>query len=170
MGFFNRKQEDNSIIEVEAVPAELAETSELERMVYETYQKRLRLEDELSMAKATIERLTKQTDQLRAAETFSRQSEDENKRLSSKVEELQRNNDYLKEQLNHKKAHIATLEVKIEKLSAEDEGRAKSCNNELVDRMLDALIYENGGWSKQRVKEFVGGFAVETDGDDPCCA
>lgn len=166
MGFFNRKQDDASIIEVEAVPVELTETSELERMVYETYQKRLRLEDELSMAKATIDRLTKQTDQLRAAETFSRQSEDENKRLNNKVEELKRNNEYLKEQLNHKDAHIATLEVKIEKLSVADEDRAKSCNNELAERMLDALIYEDGCWSKQRVKEFVGSFMAETDGDE----
>lgn len=85
MGLFKRKAVEALAVasEPEIVERPTVSADELERMVYETYREKLSLAEELAERDATIARLKEQVYKLNAAETFSRQSESERRRLES---------------------------------------------------------------------------------------
>ena len=87
MGLFKRKAVEALAVasEPEIVERPTVSADELERMVYETYREKLSLAEELAERDATIARLKEQVDKLAAAETFSRQSESERRRLESEA-------------------------------------------------------------------------------------
>lgn len=160
MGFFKRKGDCESLTVAEPTIVEqpLISVGELEKMVYSTYQEKLSLEKQLTDAKETIKRLEDQLTKLSAAETFSRQSEEERKRTDAKNERLQSQIDSLERQLKQSKSHAKTLEIKIGEMENANSGRMASYRRELVEEMQRQAVNASGNWSKNRVLDFLAAF------------
>lgn len=160
IGFFKRKEDCESLAVAEPTIVEqpLISVGELEKMVYSTYQEKLSLEKQLSDAKETIKRLEDQLTKLSAAETFSRQSEEERKRTDAKNERLQSQIDSLERQIKQSKSHAKTLEIKIGEMENASSGHMASYRRELVEEMQRQVVSASGNWSKNRVLDFLAAF------------
>ena len=152
MVFFKRKPvealavaPDPEIVERPAVTAD-----ELERMVYETYREKLSLAEELAERDATIARLKEQVDKLAAAETFSRQSESERRRLESVAKRLSDANDLLKEELHQERAKVSARDLKIMQIEESSAAIVDERLAEILRGMADEAESLGGGWSKAR--------------------
>ena len=165
MGFFNAR------VAVKELEADMKQPSmsatELEQMVYATYQEKLDLAKQLDSAKARIESLEEslqeKTTKLRAAEEFARQSESERKSNASKIEPLEQSKKQLQANLKQEKARAATLEVRIEELENASRGRMDAYRRELIEEMQRQAVSASGGWSKARVLSFLGGFLDDAE-------
>ena len=157
MGLFKRKPAEALAVapEPEIVERPVVSADELERMVYETYQEKLSLAEELAERDATIALLKEQVSKLGAAETFSRQSESERRRFESEAKRVKEDNNRLKEELRQEKAKVSARDLKIMRI---DEGRdawlADKLFEFLRDMRLDAET-STGSWSKARVVGFI---------------
>lgn len=159
MGLFKRKPVEALAVasEPEIVERSTVTAEELERMVYETYREKLSLAEELAGKDAMIARLKEQVDKLGAAETFSRQSEAERKRLDKKADELAAKCDDLAERLRQEKAKVSARDLKIMQI---EEGSAALADERVAEILRDmASEADNlgGSWSKARVVEFIEG-------------
>lgn len=159
MGLFKRKPVEALAVasEPEIVERPTVTAEELERMIYETYREKLSLAEELAGKDAMIARLNEQVDKLGAAETFSRQSEAERKRLDKKADELAAKCDDLAEQLRQEKAKVSARDLKIMQI---EEGSAALADERVAEILRDmASEADNlgGSWSKARVVEFIEG-------------
>lgn len=165
MGLFNAR------VAVKELEADMKQPSmsatELEQMVYATYQEKLDLAKQLDTAKARIESLEEslqeKTTKLRAAEEFARQSESERKSNASKIEPLEQSKKQLQANLKQEKARAATLEVRIEELENASRGRMDAYRRELIEEMQRQAVSASGGWSKARVLSFLGGFLDDAE-------
>lgn len=159
MGLFKRKPVEALAVasEPEIVERPTVTAEELERMVYETYREKLSLAEELAGKDAMIARLKEQVDKLGAAETFSRQSEAERKRLDKKADELAAKCDDLAEQLRQEKAKVSARDLKIMQI---EEGSAALADERVAEILRDmASEADNlgGNWSKARVVKLIEG-------------
>lgn len=159
MGLFKRKPVEALAVasEPEIVERPTVTAEELERMVYETYREKLSLAEELAGKDAMIARLKEQVDKLGAAETFSRQSEAERKRLDKKADELAAKCDDLAEQLRQEKAKVSARDLKIMQI---EEGSAALADERVAEILRDMESEADnlgGNWSKARVVEFIEG-------------
>lgn len=161
MGIFSRKHVDALVVapEPEIVERPAVSSDELERMVYETYREKLSLADELAERDATIARLKEQVDKLNAAETFSRQSESERRRLESEAKRLSDANDLLKEELHQERAKVSARDLKIMQIEESSAAIIDERLAELLRGMAGEAEAMGGSWSKSRVVEFVTGYA-----------
>ncbi|MEE0637759.1 hypothetical protein [Adlercreutzia sp.] len=168
MGLFKRKAVEALAVasEPEIVERPTVSADELERMVYETYREKLSLAEELAERDATIARLKEQVYKLNAAETFSRQSESERRRLESEAKRLSDANDLLKEELHQERAKVSARDLKIMQI----EESSAVIVDELLDEILRGMIEEaevlGGGWSKARVIEFIEGHVRKIEGGE----
>ena len=165
MGFFNARA---AVKELEAdMKQPSMSATELEQMVYATYQEKLDLAKRLDSAKARIESLEEslqeKTTKLRAAEEFARQSESERKSATSKIEPLEQSKKQLQANLKQEKARAVTLEVRIEELENASRGRMAAYRRELVEEMQAQAACASGGWSKARVLTFLGRFLPDVE-------
>lgn len=158
---FNRNKEDSMAVSAvpEIVEKPVVSSEELERMVYETYREKLSLAEELAERDATIARLKEQVDKLNAAETFSRQSESERRRLESEAKRLSDANDLLKEELNQEMAKVSARDLKIMQIEESSAAIIDERLAELLRGMAGEAEAMGGSWSKARVVEFVTGYA-----------
>lgn len=166
MGFFNRKEKSESLaLTAEPVLVEqpIISAGELEQMVYSTYQEKLALEKQLSDATAKIKWLEEKETKLRAAETFSRQSESERKKADEKNAILERRIEGLTQEIAQERAKTASRELKIKDLQSAAKGRMDSYRRELVADMQHRARSASGGWSKARVIEFLGEWLYEAE-------
>lgn len=166
MGFFNRKEKGESlnvVFQPQMIEPALISTGELEQMVYTTYQEKLELEKRLDAANERIKVLEDQATKIRAAETFSRQSEEERKRAEAKNDRLQRHIDSLEQQLKQERAKAQTLGIKVGELKNASSGQLASFRRELVEEMQRQAVSTSGGWSKNRVLDFLAGFLPEVE-------
>lgn len=157
MELFKRKSTESLAVapEPEIVERPTVTADELERMVYETYQEKLSLAEELAERDATIALLKEQVSKLGAAETFSRQSESERRRFESEAKRLKEDNDRLKEELRQEKAKVSARDLKIMRI---DENRDAWLADKLVEFLSDMLRdaeASTGNWSKARVVGFI---------------
>ena len=159
MGFFNRKQSEALAVapEPEIVERPTVTAEELERMVYETYREKLSLAEELAGKDAMIARLKEQVDKLGAAETFSRQSEAERKRLDKKADELTAKCDDLADRLNQERAKVSARDLKIMQIEEGSAALADERLAELLRGMASDVEAMGGNWSKARVIELIEG-------------
>lgn len=159
MGLFKRKPEEALAVapEPEIVERPTVTAEELERMVYETYREKLSLAEELAGKDAMIERLKEQVDKLGAAETFSRQSEAERKRLDKKADELAAKCDDLAERLRQEKAKVSARDLKIMQIEEGSAALADERLAELLRGMASDVEAMGGNWSKARVIELIEG-------------
>lgn len=168
MGLFKRKAVEALAVasEPEIVERPTVSADELERMVYETYRKKLSLAEELAERDATIARLKEQVDKLAAAETFSRQSESERRRFESEAKRLSDANAHLTEELRQEKAKVTARDLKIMQI----EESSAAIVDERLDEILRGMIEEaevlGGGWSKARVIEFIEGHVRKIKGGE----
>lgn len=168
MGLFKRKAVEALAVasEPEIVERPTVSADELERMVYETYRKKLSLAEELAERDATIARLKEQVDKLAAAETFFRQSESERRRFESEAKRLSDANAHLTEELRQEKAKVTARDLKIMQI----EESSAAIVDERLDEILRGMIEEaevlGGGWSKARVIEFIEGHVRKIKGGE----
>lgn len=166
MGFFNRKEKGESlnvVFQPQMIEPALISTGELEQMVYTTYQEKLELEKRLDAANERIKVLEDQATKIRAAETFSRQSDEERKRAEAKNDRLQRHIDSLEQQLKQERAKAQTLGIKVDELKNVSSSQLASFRRELVEEMQRQAVSTSGGWSKNRVLDFLAGFLPEVE-------
>lgn len=158
---FNRNKEDSMAVSAvpEIVEKPVVSSEELERMVYETYREKLSLAEELAERDATIARLKEQVDKLNAAETFSRQSESERRRLESEAKRLSDANDLIKEELHQERAKVSARDLKIMQIEESSAAIIDERLAELLRGMAGEAEAMGGSWSKARVVEFVTGYA-----------
>lgn len=168
MGFFKRKSTECLAVapEPEIVERPVVSADELERMVYETYQEKLSLAEELDERDATIERLKEQVLKLKAAETFSRQSESERRRFESEAKRVKEDNDRLKEELQQEKAKVSARNLKIMQIEEDSASIVDERLAEILRGMADEAESMGGGWSKARVIEFIEGHVRKIEGDE----
>lgn len=168
MGIFSRKHIDALVVapEPEIVERPTVTADELERMVYETYREKLSLAQELAEKDATIARLKEQVDKLNAAETFSRQSESERRRLESEAKRLSDANDHLTEELRQERAKVSARDLKIMQLEKDSAALADERLAEFLRGMADEAENLGGGWSKARVVEFVTTYVRKIEGGE----
>ncbi|NCA32147.1 hypothetical protein [Adlercreutzia muris] len=168
MGIFSRKHIDALVVapEPEIVERPTVTADELERMVYETYREKLSLAQELAEKDATIARLKEQVDKLNAAETFSRQSESERRRLESEAKRLSDANDHLTEELRQERAKVSARDLKIMQLEKDSAALADERLAEFLRGMADEAEHLGGGWSKARVVEFVTTYVRKIEGGE----
>lgn len=159
MGLFKRKPVEALAVasEPEIVERPTVTAEELERMVYETYREKLSLAEELAGKDAMIARLKEQVDKLGAAETFSRQSEAERKRLDKKADELAAKCDDLAEQLRQEKAKVSARDLRIMQIEEGSAALADERLAELLRGMASDVEAMGGNWSKARVIELIEG-------------
>lgn len=159
MGLFKRKPVEALAVasEPEIVERPTVTAEELERMVYETYREKLSLAEELAGKDAMIARLKEQVDKLGAAETFSRQSEAERKRLDKKADELAAKCDDLAERLRQEKAKVSARDLKIMQIEEGSAALADERLAELLRGMASDVEAMGGNWSKARVIELIEG-------------
>lgn len=159
MSFFKRKQPFAEIAPVAAeVIAPRYSGEELERMVGETYEEKLRLQAKLKSAEAQLEAMVDVKAKLSSAEVFAEQCRRERDAETLKREQVEREIKAVKQENQRSRDRQAVLQTQIDKLERDHETCDKEVRNDLVYAMADALIYENGGWSKNRVLEFINGF------------
>lgn len=159
MGFFKRKQPCAEIAPVAAeVIAPRYSGEELERMVGETYEEKLRLQAKLKSAEAQLEAMEDVKAKLSSAEVFAEQCRRERDTETHKREQVEREIKAVKQENQRSRDRQAVMQIQIDKLERKHEARDKDVRNDLVYAMTDALIYENGSWSKNRVAEFIDGF------------
>lgn len=159
MSFFKRKQPCADIAPVAAeVIAPRYSGEELERMVGETYEEKLRLQAKLKSAEAQLEAMEDVKAKLSSAEVFAEQCRRERDAETHKREQVEREIKAVKQENQRSRDQQAVLQTQIDKLERDHEARDKDVRNDLVYAMADALIYENGGWSKKRVLDFIEGF------------
>lgn len=162
MGLFSRNQQAAEAITVVDQPTLIEQPTisadELEKMVYSTYQEKLELQRQLDKANERIKVLKEQETKLRAAETFSRQSEEERHRADAKNEDLQRRNKSLEDQLKQARAKATTLEIKVKELQDASSGQMAAYRRELIEEMQRQAVCATGGWSKNRVLDFLASF------------
>ena len=159
MSFFKRKQPCAEIAPVAAeviVPRYSGE--ELERMVGETYEEKLRLQAKLKYVEAQLEAMEDVKAKLSSAEVFAEQCRRERDAETSKRKQAEREIEAVKQENQRSRDRQTVLQIQIDKLELDHEARDKDVRNDLVYAMTDALIYENGNWSKNRVVEFIEGF------------
>lgn len=158
---FNRNKEDSMAVSAvpEIVEKPVVSSEELERMVYETYREKLSLAEELAERDATIARLKEQVDKLNAAETFSRQSESERRRLESEAKRLSDANNLIKEELHQERAKVSARDLKIMQIEESSAAIIDERLAELLRGMAGEAEAMGGSWSKARVVEFVTGYA-----------
>ena len=168
MGLFKRKPVEALAVasEPEIVERPTVTAEELERMVYETYQEKLSLAEELAEKDAMIARLKEQVDKLGAAETFSRQSEAERKRLGKKADELAAKCDDLAEQLRQEKAKVSARDLRIMQIEEDSASLADERLAEILRGMAEEAESLGGSWSKARVVEFITGYAQDIERGD----
>ena len=159
MGLFKRKPVEAIAVasEPEIVERSTVTAEELERMVYETYREKLSLAEELAGKDAMIARLKEQVDKMGAAETFSRQSEAERKRLDKKADELAAKCDDLAEELRQEKAKVTARDLKIMQIEEGSAALADERIAELLRGMASDVEAMGGNWSKARVIELIEG-------------
>lgn len=159
MGLFKRKPVEALAVasEPEIVERPTVTAEELERMVYETYREKLSLAEELAEKDAMIARLKEQVDKLGAAETFSRQSESERRRLESEAKRLSDDNDLLKEELHQERAKVTARDLKIMQIEESSAAIVDERLAELLRGMAGEAEAMGGNWSKARVVEFIEG-------------
>lgn len=159
MGLFKRKPVEALAVasEPEIVERPTVTAEELERMVYETYREKLSLAEELAGKDAMIARLKEQVDKLGAAETFSRQSEAERKRLDKKADELAAKCDDLAERLRQEKAKVSARDLRIMQIEEGSAALADERLAELLRGMASDVEAMGGNWSKARVIELIEG-------------
>ena len=168
MGLFKRKPVEALAVasEPEIVERPTVTAEELERMVYETYREKLSLAEELAEKDAMIARLKEQVDKLGAAETFSRQSEAERKRLDKKADELAAKCDDLAEQLRQEKAKVSARDLRIMQIEEDSASLADERLAEILRGMAEEAESLGGSWSKARVVEFITGYAQDIERGD----
>lgn len=168
MGIFSRKHIDALVVapEPEIVERPTVTADELERMVYETYREKLSLAQELAERDATIARLKEQVDKLNAAETFSRQSESERRRLESEAKRLSDANDHLTEELRQERAKVSARDLKIMQIEESSAAIVDERLAEILRGMADEAESLGGGWSKSRVVEFIEGYVRKIEGGE----
>lgn len=159
MGLFKRKPVEALAVasEPEIVERPTVTAEELERMVYETYREKLSLAEELAGKDAMIARLKEQVDKLGAAETFSRQSEAERKRLDKKADELAAKCDDLAERLRQEKAKVSVRDLRIMQIEEDSASLADERLAEILRGMASDVEAMGGNWSKARVIELIEG-------------
>lgn len=168
MGIFSRKHIDALVVapEPEIVERPTVTADELERMVYETYREKPSLAQELAERDATIARLKEQVDKLNAAETFSRQSESERRRLESEAKRLSDANDHLTEELRQERAKVSARDLKIMQIEESSAAIVDERLAEILRGMADEAESLGGGWSKSRVVEFIEGYVRKIEGGE----
>lgn len=165
MGFFKHKPVEALAVapEPEIVERPTVSADELERMVYETYQEKLSLEEELAEREAIIVRLKEQVDKLNAAETFSRQSESERRRFESEAKRLSDDNARLTEELRRERAKVTARDLKIMQAEEDSASLADERLAEILRDMAAEAESLGGNWSKARVVEFIVGHIYEIE-------
>ena len=159
MSFFKRKQHCAVIApEATEIVAPRYSGDELERMVGETYEEKLRLQAKLKSAEAQLEAMGDVKAKLSSAEVFAEQCRRERDAETHKREHVEREIKAVKQENQRSRDRQAVLQTQIDKLERDHEASDKDVRNALVYAMTDALIYENGNWSKNRVLEFINGF------------
>lgn len=159
MGFFNKKQPCAEIAPITAeVIASRYSGEELERMVGETYEEKLGLQAKLKSVEAQLEAMKDVKAKLSSAEVFAEQCRRERDAETHKREQVEREIKAVKQENQRSRDRQAVLQTQIDKLERDHEARDKDVRNDLVYAMTDALIYENGGWSKKHVLDFIEGF------------
>lgn len=152
MGLFRRKDEAQELV---ALPAEFVAPrhsgEELEHMVADTYRDKLQLQARLDAAKRTIESQRELATKLDAAELLAKSSQNEIKELQRRLERAESERESWKHKATRVEDSLAVARVQRDDIY-------DSVRDEVVDVMLEALVFENGGWSKDRVREFVSKF------------
>lgn len=168
MWFFNSRPVETLAVapEPEIVEMPAVSADELERMVYEVYQEKLSLLEELAERDATIDLLKERADKLSAAETFSRQSESERRRCESEAKRLSDENARLREELRQERAKVSARDLKIMQLEKDSAALADERLAEFLRGMADEAENLGGGWSKARVVEFVTTYVRKIEGGE----
>lgn len=159
MSFFKRKQPCAEIAP-EAVEVIVPRYSgdELERMVGETYEEKLRLQAKLKSAEAQLEAMGDVKAKLSSAEVFADQCRRERDSEIREREQVERKIKAIEQESQRCQDREAVLRTQIDKLERDHAARDRDVRNALVYAMADALIYEDGCWSKNRVAEFIDRF------------
>ena len=168
MGLFKRKPVESLVVapEPDIVERPAVTADELERMVYETYREKLSLAEELENARATIASMNEQLAKLRAAETFSSQSESERRRFESEAKRLSDANARLTEELRQEKAKVSARDLKIMQIEESSAAIVDERLAELLRGMAGEAEAMGGNWSKARVIEFITGYARKIEGGE----
>lgn len=168
MGLFKRKAVEALAVasEPEIVERPTVSADELELMVCETYREKLSLAEELENARTTIASMNEQLVKLKAAETFSRQSESERRRFESEAKRLTDDNDRLKEELRQERAKVSARDLKIMQIEESSAAIVDERLAEILRGMADEAESLGGGWSKARVVEFIEGHVRKIEGGE----
>lgn len=168
MGLFKRKAVEALAVasEPEIVERPTVSADELERMVCETYREKLSLAEELENARTTIASMNEQLAKLKAAETFSRQSESERRRFESEAKRLTDDNARLKEELRQERAKVSARDLKIMQIEESSAAIVDERLAEILRGMADEAESLGGGWSKARVVEFIEGHVRKIEGGE----
>lgn len=158
MGLFSKKQPFSEIVPVTEMIVPRYSGEELERMVGETYEEKLKLQAKLKTAEAKLEAMGEIKAKLSSAEVFVDQCRRERDSEIAKREQVEREIKVIEQQRQRSHDREAVLQTQIDKLERDHAARDTDVRNALVRAMEDALIYENGGWSNNRVREFIDGF------------
>ena len=165
MGLFKRNKHGNSLSAVDVAPVLFEQpqnnAGELEQMVYSVYEEKLDLERQLEAANKRITELEETKTKLRAAETFSRQSEADRKKAESGNDELRRQIERLEDNLKRSRSHATTLQLKLDDLQKVSEGQMREYRRKLVDEMKQRVPEWTGRWTQARVIEFLESCAHE---------
>lgn len=163
MGLFKRNTKRTSeAIEIKPVIAEspIVSVDELEQMVRVVFEEKLELERQLEAAKAELDHSKNNSVKLRAAEEFSRQVKRDNLDLKCRLERAEDDRDSARDKLVQEQSKNAALSIKVKQLRAEDFSRVVAIQRELIDEMKKQVSTEKGGWSKQRILEFLDSFPL----------
>lgn len=171
MGIFRRKhiheedQVDQGITKTEVIEKPFVTVGELEKMVYSTYEEKLFLREKLEEAGRKIKFLEDEQIKLRAAETFSEQSEKERKDLESMLKTCRADKNDLEDKLKEEKGKVIALEGKFRTYQADADEREeqiklreRNAKLDLIACMKKKLAGETGNWSKDRVCNFIQAF------------
>lgn len=168
MSFFGkRKKQLPEPVHEEAI---VLNASDLEHMVAEVYKDKLALEDELARAKNEVKQHSDMMTRCQAAEILARKLQDEKTEAANLLLSARRECENWQSKCQKAEDKATALALKIDGLERDAMSWKREIEQEVTGdvlrRMLDDLTYENGNWSKARVKEFVERFMPHGTGID----
>lgn len=168
MGFFNRNQKREQPVELECAIIERSpvEVGELEQMVRVTFEEKQELAVQLEEAESRINSLKELYPKLRAAEEYSRQIKKEAENNERAAERAKTAQAVAESNLKEERAKVAALTLKIQKLEAGESERVRIIQHEFTEAVKRQVDAEKGGWSKQRVLEFIDSFSFDPSESD----